>query len=288
MFLVGLNGASGPSRTVSRLLHEAMAAARTESRSRRIPIKIKIIDLGPIVVGFYEGSRRPPEEISECLNTIRNADALVFATPRLDRSGSRSPPTRSISCWRAATAQAHRQPLDRRGGLCLPRGLSHGGRTVRFAMIGCPKRDQEKPLKSAPVDVLLTEDDTFYGQLSDPFIVSGGKDGRRLRYNGALRHNPRWRGALPAKRTLAFGIAINEQNYGTKGKVEPPSCCCSPSKPSRLGTPYRGGRSGNWLKIKNPAAPAVTREAEDNWRGGRPHDDCASANVRLHARHQRF
>jgi bifunctional non-homologous end joining protein LigD len=33
----------------------------------------------------------------------------------------------------------------------------------------------------------------------------------------------------------------------------------------RLGSPYRSGRSPNWLKIKNPAAPAVMREAEEDW-----------------------
>ena len=33
----------------------------------------------------------------------------------------------------------------------------------------------------------------------------------------------------------------------------------------RLGSPYRAGRSAHWLKIKNPAAPAVKREAEEDW-----------------------
>jgi len=37
----------------------------------------------------------------------------------------------------------------------------------------------------------------------------------------------------------------------------------------RLGSPYRSGRVAHWLKIKNPAAPAVTREAEEDW-GRRP------------------
>ena len=38
----------------------------------------------------------------------------------------------------------------------------------------------------------------------------------------------------------------------------------------RLGSIYRSGRSANWIKVKNPAAPAVTREAEEDWRSGRP------------------
>ena len=34
-------------------------------------------------------------------------------------------------------------------------------------------------------------------------------------------------------------------------------------------SPYRSGRSTHWLKIKNPAAPAVKREAEEDWGGKR-------------------
>ena len=33
----------------------------------------------------------------------------------------------------------------------------------------------------------------------------------------------------------------------------------------RKGSPYRSGRSPDWLKMKNPAAPAVRREAEEDW-----------------------
>jgi ATP-dependent DNA ligase len=33
----------------------------------------------------------------------------------------------------------------------------------------------------------------------------------------------------------------------------------------RLGSRYRSGRSLDWLKMKNPAAPAVQREAEEDW-----------------------
>jgi len=35
----------------------------------------------------------------------------------------------------------------------------------------------------------------------------------------------------------------------------------------RLGSPYASGRSRHWVKSKNPAAPAVKREAEEDWRG---------------------
>ena len=33
----------------------------------------------------------------------------------------------------------------------------------------------------------------------------------------------------------------------------------------RLGSPYRSGRSPLCVKVKNPKAPAVKREAEDDW-----------------------
>jgi hypothetical protein len=38
----------------------------------------------------------------------------------------------------------------------------------------------------------------------------------------------------------------------------------------RLGLSYHSGRVDHWLKIKNPAAPAVRREAEEVW--GRKRD----------------
>jgi bifunctional non-homologous end joining protein LigD len=37
----------------------------------------------------------------------------------------------------------------------------------------------------------------------------------------------------------------------------------------RRDRPYRSGRSPDWLKVKNPAAPAVRREAEEDWGGNR-------------------
>ena len=34
----------------------------------------------------------------------------------------------------------------------------------------------------------------------------------------------------------------------------------------RKDSPYRSGRSTDWLKMKNPACEAVRREAEEDWR----------------------
>jgi hypothetical protein len=34
---------------------------------------------------------------------------------------------------------------------------------------------------------------------------------------------------------------------------------------ARVGSIYRSGRSAHWVKVKNPKAPAVKREAEEDW-----------------------
>jgi ATP-dependent DNA ligase len=39
--------------------------------------------------------------------------------------------------------------------------------------------------------------------------------------------------------------------------------------PKRLGSRYRSGRTGDWLKFKNRHARAVKREAEEDWEKGR-------------------
>jgi bifunctional non-homologous end joining protein LigD len=38
----------------------------------------------------------------------------------------------------------------------------------------------------------------------------------------------------------------------------------------RLGSLYRSGRSPHWVKVKNPKAPAVRREVEEDWGRSRP------------------
>lgn len=38
----------------------------------------------------------------------------------------------------------------------------------------------------------------------------------------------------------------------------------------RRDSPYSSGRSRHWVKSKNPSAPAVKREAEEDWSGRKP------------------
>jgi bifunctional non-homologous end joining protein LigD len=62
------------------------------------------------------------------------------------------------------------------------------------------------------------------------------------------------------------GIALNEAFTGDGAVICKHACAlgCEGIVSKRLGSPYRAGRSPHWLKVKNPAAPAVKREAEEN------------------------
>ena len=63
------------------------------------------------------------------------------------------------------------------------------------------------------------------------------------------------------------GIAFNRHFEGEGAAIYKHACAlgCEGIVSKRLGSPYRAGRSDHWLKIKNPAAPAVRREAEEDW-----------------------
>jgi len=63
------------------------------------------------------------------------------------------------------------------------------------------------------------------------------------------------------------GLVFN-QHYDGDGAIIFKQACsrgCEGIVSKRLGSPYRSGRSEHWLKVKNPAAPAVKREAEEDW-----------------------
>ena len=62
-------------------------------------------------------------------------------------------------------------------------------------------------------------------------------------------------------------IVMNE-HYEADGATVYREACrlgCEGIVSKRLGSPYRSGRSPHWVKIKNAAAPAVRREAEEEW-----------------------
>src|SRR3984957_11452404 len=67
------------------------------------------------------------------------------------------------------------------------------------------------------------------------------------------------------------GIAFNKHFAGDGGVIFKHACAlgCEGIVSKRLGSYYRSGRVDHRLKIKNPAAPAAKREAEEDW-GNRP------------------
>jgi bifunctional non-homologous end joining protein LigD len=85
-----------------------------------------------------------------------------------------------------------------------------------------------------------------------------------------LRRRPiETRKALLAKllKGQQMSIVLNEY-YEEDGAVVFQQACrlgCEGIVSKRLGSVYRRGRSPLWIKVKNPYAPAVKREAEEDW-----------------------
>jgi bifunctional non-homologous end joining protein LigD len=67
---------------------------------------------------------------------------------------------------------------------------------------------------------------------------------------------PAANGILPVENIVGDGDLVYRHAWalGCEGIVS-----------KRRGSPYRSGRSPDWIKLKNPAAPAVQREAEEEW-----------------------
>jgi ATP-dependent DNA ligase len=90
-----------------------------------------------------------------------------------------------------------------------------------------------------------------------------------------LRREPiEKRKALLAKllRGAHLSITLNEY-FEEDGALVFDAACqlgCEGIVSKRLGSTYRSGRVAHWIKVKNPKAPAVKREAEEDWGRRRP------------------
>jgi ATP-dependent DNA ligase len=64
------------------------------------------------------------------------------------------------------------------------------------------------------------------------------------------------------------GVALNKHFEGEGPTIYKHACGlgCEGIVSKRLGSSYHSGRSKHWIKVKNPKAPAVKREAEEEWR----------------------
>jgi bifunctional non-homologous end joining protein LigD len=67
--------------------------------------------------------------------------------------------------------------------------------------------------------------------------------------------------------STALGLRLNEHIEADGPTIFAHACMMGLEGivSKRKGSSYRGGRSPDWLKMKNPAAPAVKREAEEDW-----------------------
>jgi len=66
-----------------------------------------------------------------------------------------------------------------------------------------------------------------------------------------------------SRHSLVFNECFQEE-----GEIVFHEACklgCEGIVSKRLGSPYRSGREPHWVKVKNPNAPAVKREAEEDW-----------------------
>jgi bifunctional non-homologous end joining protein LigD len=73
-------------------------------------------------------------------------------------------------------------------------------------------------------------------------------------------------------RRVGAGVQLNQHLEHEDGEVVFRHACklgLEGIVSKRLGSLYRSGRSRDWLKFKNPDAPAVKREAEEDWGRGR-------------------
>jgi bifunctional non-homologous end joining protein LigD len=86
-----------------------------------------------------------------------------------------------------------------------------------------------------------------------------------------LRREPLEKRKATLARLLAragFGVRLNEHlEHANSVHVFEHACRMGLEGivSKRKGSPYRSGRSLDWLKAKNPNAPAVTRLAEEDW-----------------------
>jgi bifunctional non-homologous end joining protein LigD len=86
-----------------------------------------------------------------------------------------------------------------------------------------------------------------------------------------LRREPLESRKVTLERSLAgtdFGVRLNEHLEQANGEHVFEYACWMGLEgivSKRKGSPYRSGRTLDWLKAKNPNAPAVTRLAEEDW-----------------------
>jgi ATP-dependent DNA ligase len=70
-----------------------------------------------------------------------------------------------------------------------------------------------------------------------------------------------------SRSVIYLSLVLNE-HFEEDGAIVFREACrldCEGVVSKRLGTSYRSGRSPHWVKVKSPKAPAVKREADEDW-----------------------
>ena len=84
-----------------------------------------------------------------------------------------------------------------------------------------------------------------------------------------LRREPLEARKRALAKLLPSAHSVINNYYEAEGAIVFREACrlgCEGIVSKRLGSPYRSGRTAHWIKVKNPKAPAVKREAEEEWR----------------------
>jgi bifunctional non-homologous end joining protein LigD len=89
-------------------------------------------------------------------------------------------------------------------------------------------------------------------------------DGIDLRREPIEVRKKRWRASCARAARVRLNVHL-EHDCGLTVFQHACQLGCEGIVSKRLGSRYRSGRSPDWLKFKNPAAPAVRREAEEDW-----------------------
>jgi bifunctional non-homologous end joining protein LigD len=66
----------------------------------------------------------------------------------------------------------------------------------------------------------------------------------------------------------AFSTIVVNDHFEGHGAIIYRHACklgCEGIMSKRISSPYKSGRSTHCVKVKNPKAPAVAREAEEDW-----------------------
>jgi ATP-dependent DNA ligase len=95
----------------------------------------------------------------------------------------------------------------------------------------------------------------------DGFRIMARRAGRRVRL--LTRKGTNFSSRFP--QIVAAVTLLPARSCLIDGEAHACALGCEGIVSKRLGSHYRSGRADCWIKVKNPEAPAVRRETEEDW-----------------------